>query len=136
MRIPLAAALAGLLVAAGPAGAQRAGIQERLVAALDAAIKDFDLFLNCSSLDKVVHESVRRNWKSMVDEAVEALEAAKADESVVKQYRERADADKLMRKDARFSEMIELCSGDWGDRYIAQKHVMLGQRVKEILEAR
>ena len=135
MRIAFAAALAGLLIAI-PANAQRIGIQERLVAALDSAVKDFEIFLNCSATDRQAHALIRRGWDDMVRGAIAALEAAKVDEAVLKQYRERTDPEKMIRREAKFSEMIEFCGGDWMDRAIKLNHVILDQRVKEILDSR
>ena len=140
MRIAFAAALAGLLIAAAPAAmpvwAQRAGTQERLIAALDSALQDFEVFLNCSATDAQAHALIRRGWDDMVRGAIAALEAAKADEAILKQYRERTDPEKMIRRDAKFSEMIEFCAGDWMDRAIKLKHVILDARVKEILESK
>src|SRR5260221_307452 len=89
------AAVAGLLLAAAPAAAQRAGTEDRLLAVLDTAVKEHEIFLNCSATDRPAHTLIRRGWDDMVREAIAALEAAKADEAVLKQYRERTDAEKM-----------------------------------------
>ena len=133
---PLIAALAGLLLAASPAAAQRAGIQDRLLGALDTAVKEHEIFLNCSATDRPAHTLIRRGWDDMVREAIAALEAAKADDGVLKQYRERTDAEKMLKRDARFADILELCSGDWMDRAINLKYLLLNVRVREILEAK
>jgi len=132
----LPALIALALLAAAPAAAQRAGIQDRLLAALDTAVKEHEIFLNCSATDRPAHTLIRRGWDDMVREAIAALEAAKADDAVLKQYRERTDAEKMLKRDARFADILEFCSGDWMERAISLKYLMLNVRVKEILEAK
>lgn len=136
MKSRLSTLLAFVLLAAGPAEAQRAGIQDRLIAALDTAVKEHEVFLNCSATDRPAHTLIRRGWDDMVREAIAVLEAAKADDAVIKQYRERTDAEKMIRRDARFGEIVELCSGDWMDRAIRLNYLLLNVRVKEILDAK
>ena len=131
----LAACMAALALAV-PAAAQRAGIQDRLAMALDTAVKEHEIFLNCSATDRPAHTLIRRGWDDMVREAIAALEAAKADAAIVKQYRERTDAEKMLKRDARFAEILELCSGDWMDRAINLKYLLLNVRVREILDAK
>jgi len=135
LKRPIAAAFACLALAA-PAAAQRAGLQDRLAAALDTAVKEHEVFLNCSATDRPAHLLIRRGWDDMVREAIAALEAAKADDAIVKQYRERTDAEKMIRREARFGDILELCNGDWMDRAIKLNYLLLNVRVKEILDAK
>lgn len=137
IRNPAPSALVALaLLAATPASAQRAGIQDRLAAALETAVKEHEIFLNCSATDRPAHTLIRRGWEDMVREAIAALEAAKADAEILKQYCARTDAERMLKRDARFGEIIDFCSGDWMDRAINLKYMLLNVRVREILDAK
>ena len=97
-RVKLAALAVIPMLLAAPAAAQRASVQDRLTAALDTAVQEHEIFLNCSATDRQAHMLIRRGWEDMVRDAIAALEAANADAETLKQYRERTDADSLSRR--------------------------------------
>ena len=100
---------------------------------LDTAVKEHEVFLNCSATDRQAHLLIRRGWDDMVRDSIAALEAANAGAEIVRQFRERTDAERILKRDARYGDILELCREDWMDRAINLKYLMLNVRVREIL---
>jgi len=110
--------------------------EAKLKAALETAVQEHVVFLNCTVTDPQTHPLIRRGWDDMVASAVALLQAAKADPALVEHFRERADYAKLIRRDARFSDIIAMCQSDWIERVTQLRYLLLNVRVSEILGAR
>jgi hypothetical protein len=135
MRNHIFAALA--LVYMAPAAAQvSAEAEARLKAALETSVQEHAVFLNCTVTDPQTHPLIRRGWDDMVASAIALLESAKADAALVRHFRERAAYDKLIRRDAKFGDIIAMCQSDWIERVTQLKYLLLNVRVSEILGAR
>jgi hypothetical protein len=109
--------------------------EAKLKAALETAVQEHVVFLNCTVTDPQTHPLIRRGWDDMVASAVALLEAAKAEPALVEHFRERADYAKLIRRDARFSDIIAMCQSDWIERVTQLRYLLLNVRVSEILGA-
>jgi hypothetical protein len=136
MRNALLAMLAAMALATPAAAQVTADAEAKLKAALETAVQEHVVFLNCTVTDPQTHPLIRRGWDDMVASAIALLEAAKADATLVRHFRERADYAKLIRRDAKFSDIIAMCQSDWIERVTQLKYLLLNVRVSEILGAR
>jgi hypothetical protein len=109
----------------------------KLQEVVDAAIKENVVFLNCSATDRNVHQIARQSWDEMTSLAILMMSAKSVDAGFVGAFRDRAAYDKMIRRDARFGEILEMCAAkDWMSQLYALEFVQLHLRVNAILEGK
>ncbi|MGF1445399.1 MAG: hypothetical protein ACFBRM_04275 [Pikeienuella sp.] len=131
------AALAAALAIAAPAAAEPSEqVAAEVAALLQRVLVEQRVFVGCSVLDPAAGPLIRDAWVEEAQAAARMLRAAGYPDAQVDAFVQRAQVSEIIDSDARFGDMIAMCTllnPTWSTRYAQFDFIQLTRELEDLL---